>query len=129
MFDDSWETNIQLDRLEKNRSELQVYMIDKTAERLVEVTLDFTEGGITDWSEAIHEEGPDGEHSLLAVEAEIVEIMQSRNALVDVMRNSVEWDEELYSDDAQRAARALVNESLEQAEALWLERLESAPEV
>jgi hypothetical protein len=128
MFDDSWETNIHLDRVENSQAELRSYMIEKTAARLVEVTSEFADGGVDDWRAAIHVDGPDGDHSLIAVEAELAGIMESRSSMVDAMRDSIEWDEEIFSLDTQRAARALVNESLEMAEALWAERRSTSPE-
>ena len=129
MFDDSWETNIHLEKAEKNRSELLAYMIEKTAARIVEVTLEFTDGAVDDFSDAIHEEGEDGDHSLIAVESELAGIMEGRAAMVDALRDSIEWENEIFSQDTQRAARALVNESLPRAESIWAERLAARPVV
>lgn len=129
MFDDTWETNIHLETAEKNRAELLAYMIEKTAARIVEVTLDFTDGSVDDWAEAIYVDGPDGDHSLIAVEAELSGIMEGRAAMVDALRDSIEWDEEIFDHDTQRAARALVNESLPLADELWDAHLAARPVV
>lgn len=122
MFADTWETVVTLDRLEKAKSELKTYMIEETAKRIVEVTSEFA-GDETDFDTAIHEDGPDGDHSLFAVEDEIARIMENRPNLIDVMRDSVEWDTEIFNDDTRRGARALVNESLDDARLAWNEGL------
>lgn len=127
MFDDNWETIIHLERAEKSQAELLSYMIEKTAARIVELTLEFTDGAVDDWAVAIYEDGPDGDHSLIAVETELAGIMENHPAMVDALRDSIEWDERIFSLDTQRAARALVNESLPLADTLWDQRKKSAP--
>lgn len=128
MFEDSWETNIHIDRIEKDREALKAYMIEQAAARLVAVTADFADGE-EDWKEAMHLDGPDGDHSLMAVEGELVGIMETHPAMIDAMRTSIEWDNEVFNDDANRAARALVNESSDAAKALWTERLFRSAEI
>jgi hypothetical protein len=49
--------------------------------------------------------------------------------MIDAMRSSIEWETEIFNDDANRAARALVNESLESAKVLWIERLSRKSEI
>lgn len=122
MFEDSWEATIHIERIEKDQSALKAYMIEQTATRLVEVTAEFADGE-EDWEEAMHIDGPDGDHSLIAVEGELAGIMENHPAMIDTMRSSIEWENEIFNHDPARAARALVNESLETAKALWTERL------
>lgn len=128
MFQDSWETTIHLERIEKDSAALKAYMIEQTAARLVEVTEEYADGEL-DWEEAIHLDGPDGDHSLIAVEGELAGIMEEHPSMIDAMRSSIEWENEIFNDDANRAARALVNESLERAKLLWAERLSRTSEI
>ncbi len=128
MFQDSWETTIHLERIEKDSAALKAYMVEQTAARLIEVTEEFADGE-QDWEEAIHLDGPDGDHSLIAVEGELAGIMEEHPAMIDAMRSSIEWENEIFNDDANRAARALVNESLEGAKLLWTERLSRTSEI
>jgi hypothetical protein len=128
MFQDSWETTIHIERIEKDSAALKAYMIEQTAARLVEVTEEFADGE-QDFEEAIHIDGEDGEHSLFAVEGELAGIMQGSPAMIDAMRSSIEWENEIFNDDPSRAARALVNESLESAKVLWIERLSRKSEI
>jgi hypothetical protein len=128
MFEDLWEGTIHIERIEKDMSALKAYMVEQTAARLVAVTSEFAEGE-EDWEEAIHAEGPVGDHSLIAVEGELAGIMEERPAMIDAMRSSIEWENEIFNDDASRAARALVNESLEGAKVLWSEHLSRSAEI
>ncbi|MNU40328.1 hypothetical protein D3C71_290410 [compost metagenome] len=128
MFQDSWETTIHLERIEKDSAALKAYMIEQTAARLVDVTEEYADGEL-DWEEAIHLDGPDGDHSLIAVEGELTGIMEEHPSMIDAMRSSIEWENEIFNDDANRAARALVNESLESAKLLWAERLSRTSEI
>ncbi|NTF17367.1 hypothetical protein G6L37_02925 [Agrobacterium rubi] len=122
MVEDSWETNIRLEVVKKSPSELRSYLIGETAARIIAVVADITNEEISDWTDAIHEDGPDGDHSLFVVEAELAGIMEDRPTMVDAFRDSIEWDVEVFSLDTHRAARALVNESLPLAESLWADR-------
>ncbi len=128
MFQDSWETTIHIERIEKDVAALKAYMIEQTAARLIEVTEEFADGE-QDWDEAIYIDGPDGDHSLIAVEGELAGLMEERPAMIDAMRSSIEWETEIFNDDPSRAARALVNESLESAKLLWAERLSRTSEI
>lgn len=126
MFTDTWETVIVLDRLEKTTTELKNHMIDETAKRLVEVAMseDFA-ADEDDFDTAVHVDGPDGDHALFAVEEQLAEIMRNRPAMIDVMRDSIEWETTTFNDDAMRAARALVNESFDAARKVWVEAHQS----
>jgi hypothetical protein len=128
MFQDSWETTIHIERIERDFAALKAYMIEQTAVRLVEVTEEFADGE-EDWEEAIHVDGEDGDHSIIAVEGELAGIMQGYPAMIDAMRSSIEWENEIFNDDPSRAARALVNESLESAKVLWTARLSRKSEI
>lgn len=122
MFNDTWENVIVLDRLEKAASDLKAYMIEETVKRLIKVTKseEFA-GDEPDFDTAIYVDGPDGDHSLIAVEDELAEIIRGRPAMIDVMRDSIEWDTQIFNDDAVRAARAVVNESFELFKKTWAE--------
>jgi hypothetical protein len=103
--------------VEKAYRSLLHSLVAATTKRLIEVTEEFAPDE-TEFNRAIHVEGPDGDHSLIAVEDEIVEHLRSRPHLVDAMRMSGEFDNEA-TDDLWRAARAMVNESLALAEIAW----------
>lgn len=117
MFEGSREIDAATDKLREAYQNLLRTLVAATSARIIEVAEEFAEDE-TDFSEAIHKEGPDGEHALIAVEDEIVEYMRPRPNLIDVMRMSEEFDNEA-TDDLWRAARALVNESLALAEMDW----------
>lgn len=120
MFSGSKEIDSATEALNSAYQNLLRSLVAATAVRLVEVTSDFAPDE-TDFNEAIHVEGPDGEHSLVAVEDEIVEYLRVRPHLVDAMKMSEEFDNEA-TDDIWRAARAMVNESLSVAETGWGEK-------
>jgi hypothetical protein len=72
-----------------------------------------------DFKDAVHAEGEDGDHALIAVEDELARWMERNPAAVDVFRDSVEWDIDTRGDDDSRAALAAVNEAYKEAEARW----------
>lgn len=80
-----------------------------------------------DFKEAIHEDGPDGDHALIVVEDEIAKIFERNPELIAVMRASGEWDEQVRQSDESRAALALVNESIATAEDVWQVDRAAAP--
>ncbi len=65
---------------------------------------------------------------MIAVEDELLEIIEKNLVIVDVMRGSSEWDIQLH-DDKSRAARALVNEAMPDFERQWNEEFGSAPAI
>ncbi len=98
------------------------YMIEQTIRRLIEVTEEFAPGE-KDFDTAISIEGPNPNsgHSLIAVEDELDVFMRAHPKMIDVMRDSVEFENE-RTEDFGRAARALVNESFEEFRARWKAR-------
>lgn len=92
-------------------------LVKATSERLIEVTEDFA-GDETNFNEAIYIEGPDGDHSLIVVEEEIVDYLRANPIIVDAMKSSREFENEA-DDDLFKAARAIVNESLRFTEDEW----------
>lgn len=95
-------------------------MVAVASERLIEVTEDFAPD-VTDFNEAIYVGGPDGDHSLIAVEDEIADYMRARPYLIDAMRMSEEFENDAM-DDLSKAARAVINESLPLTEINWQEK-------
>lgn len=119
MFAGSREIDAATEKLNEAFRELLKGLVDKAVDRLIEVTEDFAPDE-TDFNVAIYVPGPEGDHSLIAVEDEIVDFMRSRPHLVDAMRLSEEFDNDAL-DDLWRAGRAVVNESLALAEMKWRE--------
>jgi len=96
-------------------------LVAQAAREIVETAAGFAPEE-EDFQEAIHADGPDGIHALIAVEDSLAAILADHPVAVDAMRSSIEWPAEERAHDVSRAAYAVVNESLEQAKALWSER-------
>ncbi|NTF17378.1 hypothetical protein G6L37_02980 [Agrobacterium rubi] len=120
MFAGSKEIDDATTKLNEAYQNLIRSLVFVASDRIIEVTEEFAPDE-TDFNEAIHIEGPEGVHSLIAVEDEIVEYMRARPHLVDAMRMSEEFDNEA-TDDLWRAARAVINESLPLTEINWQEK-------
>jgi hypothetical protein len=119
MFSGSKEIDGAAEALNTAYQNLLRSLVVATAARIIEVTEDFASGE-TSFNEAIHVDGPDGDHSLIAVEEEIADYLRTRPHIVDAMKMSREFENEA-DDDLYRAARAIVNESLPLAEINWEE--------
>lgn len=120
MFEGTKEIDETTTKLKEAYQNLLRSLVTAASARIIEVTEDYAPDE-TDFNEAIYVDGPDGCHSLIAVEDEIVEYMRPRPYLVDAMRMSNEFDNDA-TDDLWRAARAVVNESLGLTETLWREK-------
>lgn len=117
MFSGSKEIDSATEALNTAYQNLIRSLVVATAARIIEVTEDFAPDE-TDFNEAIYVGGPDGDHSLIAVEDEIVEYLRPRPHLVDAMKMSGEFEND-GADDLYKAARAIVNESLQLTEIDW----------
>jgi len=108
---------------------LRHVVVAQVAREIVETAREFAPDE-HDFETAIQAEGPDSEHALWVVQDKWIEKLDDYPTIVDVMRNSMEWDDDFPGNDAVRAAQAIVNESLEQAQKLWDETLtaESKPD-
>lgn len=120
MFVGSKEINAATESFSAAYQNLLRALVDATSARIIEVTEEFAPGE-TDFNHAIYVGGPDGDHSLIAVEDEIIEYLGPRPYLVDAMRMSSEFENE-GDEDLIKAARAIVNESLQFAEMKWGEK-------
>jgi hypothetical protein len=110
---------------EKNTVTIKYYLIEKMASALADAALEIAPDE-NDFKEAVHVEGPNhnGDHALIVVEDAFLQTFEKSSELVNIMRSSGEWDTEVRTTPAQRAAYALVNEAYGngRAEELWNER-------
>ncbi|MNU40319.1 hypothetical protein D3C71_290320 [compost metagenome] len=120
MFSGSKEIDGATEALNTAYQNLLRSLVVATSARIIEVTEEFAPDE-TDFNEAIYVGGPDGDHSLIAVEDEIVEYLRARPHIIDAMKMSREFENEAQ-DDLYKAARAIVNESLQITEINWEEK-------
>jgi hypothetical protein len=120
MFSGSKEIDSATEALSAAYQNLLRSLVVATATRIIEVTEDFAPDE-TDFNQAIYVGGPNGDHSLIAVEDEIVDYLLAHPHIVDAMKMSKEFENEA-EDDLYKAARAIVNESLQLTEIDWEEK-------
>lgn len=116
-----------VDRLREEFNNLLRAVTDQAASRIVEVAEEFAPEE-TDFKSAIYANGPDGDYALTVVEDELSEFLGFHPNLVDAMKLSEEFDNE-HERDIDRAARAIVNESLFLAEMKWDDRPAPVPAI
>jgi hypothetical protein len=108
---------------------LRRYVVDETARRLFAVAGAVAEdNGFDDFSEIMNHDGDDGVSPMESVVAELAAIAGNYPAIIEAFRGSDDWEDDVHSEDAFRAASAAVAESLETAAGLWSDR-PSAPEI
>lgn len=117
MFGGSKAIDAATEKLNEAYQHLLRTLVSAASDRIIEVTEEYAPDE-TDLNVAIYVDGPDGYHSLIAVEDEIVDYMRARPHLVDAMRMSEEFDNDA-TDDLWKAARAVINESLMLTEITW----------
>jgi hypothetical protein len=126
MYGADWKSTVNLESLQDDPAELRRYVIDETAKRLFEAAIPVADdSGLDDFSEIMNFDGNEGISPLEGVIDELAAIAENYPAIIETFRGSDDWEDEVHSEDAFRAASAAVAESLEAAAGLWNDRASS----
>lgn len=129
MYGEGWNSTVGLEMAQGDPAALRRYVVDETARRLFAVAGAVAEdNGFDDFSEIMNHDGDDGVSPMESVVAELAAIAGNYPAIIEAFRGSDDWEDDVHSEDAFRAASAAVAESLETAAGLWSDR-PSAPEI